>query len=364
MANTVSVPSIQQILIENECAKALIALARTSQSFVQSSGLLNRTDSTLAFDDANRRFTVAPTVNSYSAIVGGLLTVFTTSKSVDWAEAEGIHFFYLDSTGALKTTQDTTVWLAAFTNGGAGLAAIYWDATNNLSIRRIDERHGVEMPGTTHIYLHRYLGTQYESGGALSDFTITVGNATAANHAQFSVADAVVSDEDIRVVIANGSPQTLSTVAQIPIFYLSGSGVWRMKPPDAYPVIYSGTAGFTGTGRLAWNQLSGGVWTLEEVSNGNFVMVHYFLTTDLVEPVIGVQGQAIHTSVSGVREAANTEISTIIGLSKLLSIEKRALATVIFQTADVYSNVPKAKVVQTDTLTNYEDWRLERSLPV
>jgi hypothetical protein len=103
--------------------------------------------------------------------------------------------------------------------------------------------------------------------------------------------------------------------------------------------------------------ISGPNWVLSEVSNNDFVLVHYFATTDVNEPVIGVQGQAIYTSAALARAGALTEINRIVGLSALLSTEKRAIATVIFQTATAYANVPKAKVVVTDTGANFVDWR-------
>lgn len=371
MPSTVVVPGINRIQIDDECARAVVALAGQAKSDIDNlssvrvSGFVNRTDSVLTFTDSTRTFSIAPAGTGYQVFLNGALVVVDALKSVAWANAEGIWFFYLDPTGALRATQDTAVWFANFTAGGAGVAAIYWDATGSSSIRRIDERHGYEMPHSVHAYLHNYLGTQYESGGALSGFSIVGGAASTAAAAQFSVADAVVVDEDIRHVITGGSPQALALPAQIPVFYLTGAGVWKKKSADAFPVIYSGTAGFSGAnGLLAWNQLSGGTWTLQEVTSGNYVLVHLFLTTDTVEPVIAVQGQAIHTTLTAVRSAANIEISTIIGLARLLSTEKRALGTVIYQTSTAYSNTPRAKVVQTDTGTNYEDWRLERSLPV
>jgi len=328
------------------------------------SGFVNRTDSTIAWDAGTRTFTIDVAVpgGSFSFFVGGFEYVKSAAETFIWADTEGLWFLYYDGAGVLQATQNTTVIDAVFTGAGAAVAAFYWDATNNLILRQIDERHGIALPGAVHIYLHKYLGTAYESGGALGNFTIVAGAPTIAQDAaaQFSVADTVVSDEDLRHIINDDTPQDLAPIAELPVFYLSGAtpGVWRRKTGDAFPIIYSGTAGYVGAnGRLPYNQLSAGNWLLTEVANADFVLLHVFATTDLVEPIIGVQGQATYTTLADAREGARTEINAILALGALLSTERRALGTVIYQSQTAAANAPKAKVVVTDTGDNYVDWR-------
>jgi hypothetical protein len=328
-------------------------------------GFIDRTSSVISFTDGSRTFSIEPATmpsGNYLVYSAGLPKIKTATESIVWDAAEGLHFFYFSGgVGAfLNVTQDVEVFKAVMQGAGELIAALYWDATNNVSIRRIEERHGAEMPCSVHAYLHKYLGTVYESGGALGNFTIIGGNATLSSHAQFSIDNVIISDEDIRVSIVDGVLQDLSPVATIPIFYLSGSGVWRKKTADSFPVIYSGTAGYTGAnGRLPYNRFNAGTWSLTEIADSDFVMVHYFATTDLVEPVIGIMGQAVYTTASLARAGAQSELNAILSLAELLSTEKHPLATVIFQSATAYSNTPKAKVVQADTTTgsNWMDWR-------
>jgi hypothetical protein len=321
-------------------------------------GFPNRTDTTLAFDDGTHTLTIAPVGVSYNIFYQGVSVVKTTSESYPWPDVEGLHLIYFDASGVLTSTQNPDTISNIFAGAGVAVAAVYWDATNNVTLRRIEERHGTSLAGSTHIYLHRYFGTAYESGGALSGFSIVAGAPSTAAAAQFAVDNTVVADEDIRFSIVTGLSQILTPVAQIPIFYLTGTGIWKKKTADAYPLLYSGTAGYVGAnGRLPWNQFSAGTWNLTQVANNDFVLMHYFATTDLVEPIIGVVGQNTYTSLALARTGATTEINTILGLAPLLSTEKRALGTVIYQSANLYTNVPKAKVVVTDTGANYIDWR-------
>lgn len=325
-------------------------------------GFQNQTDSTIAFNDGLMRFSIWPTVpgGTFNVFVGGMQFVKTVQEDYVWTDTEGLWLAYYDGAGVLQATQNSTLISNIFKGAGAPVAAWYWDAANDLTLRQIDERHNVGLDPYTHWYLHTYFGTAYESGLGLADFTIVAGAATLPAHAQFSVANGVVADEDLRRLINDGFPQDLAPILNAPIFYLSGAtpGVWRRKAADAYPLIYSGTAGYVGAnGRLPYNQLSGGNWLLTEISSPDFVLVHYFATTDINEPVIGVQGQAIYLTAAAARAGALTEINTILGLSALLSTEKRAIASVIFQSGTAYANVPKAKVVVTDTGANYVDWR-------
>lgn len=325
-------------------------------------GFANQTSSMIAFNDGLLRFSIWPTVpgGSFSVWVGGFEFVKTAQEDFTWTDTEGLWFIYYNGAGVLSATQNATTIQQVIQGAGAAVAAFYWDATNNLTLRQIDERHNIALDPYTHWYLHTYFGTAYESGLGLSNFTIVAGNATLATHAQFGVASGVVADEDLRRLINDGFPQDITPILNAPIFYLSGPtpGVWRRKATDAFPVVYSGTAGYVGAnGRLPFNAVSGPNWVLSEVTSGNFVLVHYFATTDISEPVIGVQGQVQYNNASAARAGALTEINTILGLSALLSTEKRAIATVIFQTATGYSNAPKAKVVVTDTGANFIDWR-------
>jgi len=141
------------------------------------------------------------------------------------------------------------------------------------------------------------------------------------------------------------SPQTLQPLAQIPILYQWGaSGKWRTKPANYFPVIYTGTAGYTES-RLPYNSFDGGIHGFTEVRNNDFVLVHIFATHDTRSPIIGVLGKNQYPRKGAARRAAAIEATEIIGLP---FAESYLIATVIFQTANEYNNTPKARIVSVD----------------
>ena len=199
------------------------------------------------------------------------------------------------------------------------------------------------MDGVTHSYLHTILGARYLSGLALQNFTIGNGNNNA--HAQFTSDEGSIRDEDIL--------HTIPAQTQIPILYRQGQ-YWRKKAADAYPLIYSGSAGYTGAnGRPAYNQYTGGAWQLTEMANTNFILVHFFGTNDINNKVIGVAGTQVYNNITAARTGANGEISL---LSDLPFTEFVPIGSVIFQSNN-YSNAVKARVVLTDLGENYVDFR-------
>jgi hypothetical protein len=201
------------------------------------------------------------------------------------------------------------------------------------------------MDGATHGYLHTVFGARYISGFALQNFSVD-GTGNLAANAQFTSDSGTIRDEDLLI-------QALAQT-QIPILYRQGTQ-WRKKAADAYPVIYSGTAGYTGAnGRLPYNLLSAGTWSLSEVPNNNFVLVHFFATNDVNNPVVGIQGTSTYTSISGARTGALSEITALSGIP---FAEFVAIGSVIYETANTYANVPKARVRSTDTGANYVDFR-------
>jgi hypothetical protein len=322
-------------------------------------GFPNRTDSTLTFTNGTRTFSIAPAGSFFDFFVQGVKYIKTTAQTVVIPNTEGLWYFYFDTSGVLQTTNTFT---SAIIRDFAFVAVLYWDATNARAIYFAEERHGLTMDGATHSYLHNSIGAVYLSGYALGSFTLDAGG-NLASHAQFACANGSFYDEDLLHTTTNGSPQTLSPVAQIPVYYRTGSGagVWRRKDADVYPLIYSGTAGYTGpNGRLPFNQNSGSVWSLAELPNSDYVLVHYFATNNINEPIIGIQGIVSYGSISAARTGAGTEISSVVGLP---FSEFVPLGSVIFQTA-AYTNVPNARIRSTDTGQPYVDFRPLVELPI
>ena len=305
-------------------------------------GFLNRVDSDILFADGSRTFTIEPSVTSFDIYVKGAKYVKSAAETLVIPNASGNHYIYYNASGVLEST---TVFSSAIIEQFAFVAIVYWNTSTSSHTYFADERHGITMDGVTHAYLHTVFGARYLSGLALLGFSVD-GTGDVNSNAQFTADSGSIRDEDIL-------HQSLAQ-AQIPVLYRDGL-LWKKKAADAYPVIYSGTAGYTGaSGRLPFNEFTGGAWQLTEVPSLDFVLVHFFATNDIDNPIVAVQGTASYATSSAARTNANLEISTLSGMP---FAEFVPMGSVIFQTATGYTNATKSRVRSTDTGAEYVDFR-------
>lgn len=268
------------------------------------------------------------------------------------ANTTGIHYIYYNASGDLaESVNPTPDQISTIISENAFVATVYWDASasgNNRVVLFGDERHGIRMDGATHSYLHLTRGAAFERGLGLDGFSI--GNGTLPQHAQFNSLSGTIHDEDIRIPIAAQSAGS----SQFPIFYKSGT-TWKKKAPDAFPLIYNGTG-------PQYNLNTAGTWSLAQVDTNKFFLIHMFASNNVLDPaigcypVIGVLGQNQYATMPTAQAGAKNEIYQITGLP---GAEFCPIGTVIFTTDNTCSNAPKSKIVQTDTGSNYVDFRLE-----
>ena len=326
----------------------------------EETGFPNFTDAQFSFDDVTKTFTIQPKApaTEFSYWINGVEYVKTSAVQIAINESvnngEGIHLFYFQ--GASLVADHEPVDVSLFKDV-AFIAFIYWDSTNVRHIRIQEERHGIAMSGATHEYLHDIEGTRFYSGLSLSGFTDGDGDNN--TDVQFACADGQIRDEDIKHIIINNSPQTLAPTIEIPVFYRSGvNGDYRRKDSDIYPLIYSGSAGYTGAnGRIPWNRDTGSGWILQEASEGYIVPVYIFATGDLEEPVVGMQGGSQYSNITLARDGATVELLNVWQQSKALGKEAAPIGIVFFQTSSGYTNTVKARRVDTPAGDNYIDTR-------
>jgi len=307
-------------------------------------GFVDRTSSSISFDDVKMQFTISPVGLEFVFYSGGNRFVKNSADKIDITDSEGMWYIYYDENGNLQATQ---TFSEAIITTYAFIAALYWDFGNNQAIYIGDERHGVTMDHDTHLRLHLTDGTRYVDGLALGDFTI--GNGDLDAHAQFGFQTGRIVDEDLfHIIEGEIAPAT------IPIFYLEGtSAYWRRIDATTFPLTT------IGTGRMAWNNEGGGNWGLTEVTNGRYALMHYFATNDINLGLIGVVGQNEYLTIADAREGAYIEMPNLV-LEGLPFVEFKAIGTVIFQTSDSYGNTVKSRVVPTDTGDYWIDWRFDK----
>ena len=326
----------------------------------EETGFPNFTDSEMSFDDVTKTFTIQPKLpaTQFSYWIGGTEYIKTGAESVvidqSVAGGEGEHLFYYQGATLVadKGPPDVSIWRDV-----AFAALTVWDSTNLKHIRLGEERHGMVMSGATHEYLHLLEGTRYLSGLDPAAFYDGVG--TLDPDVQFAVGNGEIRDEDIPLELINGDPQTLSPVAQVPIFYLLGANSYvRRKDADAFPLIYTGSGGYSGpNGRIPWNRDTGVGHTLQEAQENYYVPMHYFATNDLEEPYIGVQGRSEYVDLTTARDAALQEMLDIRGQLGPLGNEFAPHMILLFQTSSSYSNSTKARRVNMPSGDQFIDVR-------
>jgi len=336
---TITSTNVQAAIEEVEASSAA-STAAIFEDTKEPTGFLNRTDSTTSFVDGSRLFTIAPVGTSFSFYIKGEKFTKTTAQQINIPNFAGNHYIYFNASGVLESTQ---IFSSDIIEQNAFVSVIYWNTDLNTHTYFAEERHGITMDGATHIYLHTTFGARYLSGLALEGFTPD-GNGSLDAHAQFTADEGSIRDEDILL--------TSAAQAQIPILFRQGQ-LWRKKAADAFPLIYSGTAGYTGAnGRVPYNELVAGSWQLTEADTANYVLVHFFATNDKENPIVGIQGTSQYNNAPQAKAAASTEITSLSGLP---FAEFVAIGTVLFQT-NSYANTPDARVVSINGGT-YIDFR-------
>jgi hypothetical protein len=313
--------------VDNLVSGGETGLLEKFQVMKEPTGFVNRTSSTTSFSDLTREFTIQPTASSYEVYVQATKFIKSSAETITIDNASGNHYIYFNSAGTLSSTQ---VLNADLFQNNALISIIYWNTDTSTHSYFAEERHGLSMDGATHSYLHTVFGARYLSGLALEGF-VSDGTGNFDSNAIFYSDSGSIRDEDLLISIL--------TQSDIPVLYRQGV-LWRKKAADMFPIIYSGTAGYTGT-RIPFNELTGGNWQLTEIANNSFVLVHVFATNDKENPIVAIQGIATYGNVTAARLAASTEITSLSGLP---FAEFVALGSVVFESSNSYTNTPKARV--------------------
>lgn len=285
------------------------------------------TDSSVSFINATRTFEIFPAIDDYTIWHKGNKFVKTGIDSLVVTNVDGVHFIYFDDVGVLQQSQ--TVWDLGEV---VPVAVLYWNSGITTGYL-MEERHGLSMDWATHKYLHSTIGTRYVSGFALSGYVL---NSDSSNSVTVELSAGKIADEDLEHSIThdgsltNPFSQYLTDPAQIPVWIREGAnGVWREREFTDYLTVTAGT------GRTAWNEFTGGIWTQTEVVNTNYVAYWIVATNMPLRPVKSIQGQRIDTSL------ANAQVNNKwdqMSLGDFPFPEVKLLYRVIFQTNNTYTN--------------------------
>lgn len=315
-------------------------------------GFPNRTDSSISFINGTRTFTIQPTGASFDYWIAGEKFTVNSPQSIQIGTNTGLHFIWFDNNGDIQTSFGPP-FPDVFIEPIAFIAVLYWNNTSGELITLGDERHGMTMDNTSHRLVHSAFGAIFNDGLAINSFVID-GDGSLNAQTQFSVGDGSFFDEDLLFSIVNNNPQPLQP-AQIPVLYkLGASGDWYKKAANTLPLIYSGTAGYTGAnGRIPFNEFDGSNWVLTEADEGNYVWIHVIVANDTTNHVFGVQGIHQYTTVQNARNDLELEL---VHLGTLAAREQLVIGSILYKTSSTYVNTAKA-VTSSVLGQNYVDFR-------
>jgi hypothetical protein len=234
-----------------------------------------------------RTFRLSPyNGNDVEIYIEGTKFRFDTHQELLLDNTTGLKFIYLDTDGTLKV--DSTFSFDYFEDRPI-VATVYGNAIDQTLVNFGDERHGIQMDGETHRYLHFTQGTQYVSGMEIQG--LAKGNTT---YTQITSGKAY--DEDIYM------EPTQQTSA--PHLYRIGTD-WYVQA-DGNDVAYmpSGTA--------QYNPTDGTNYSLADVTGNDAMIVFFCLTNNIEFPYVKILGQEVYGSTNVARANIESALSNLV----------------------------------------------------
>jgi len=273
-------------------------------------GFVNRTDSSLAFDSSTRVFTIS-TGSSYSIYNESIKSTISADASTQLSDDVGIHYIWYDSSASLQHA--ITAW--SIVSNNAPVATVYWDGSKGTLN---EERHSAGRNLEWHEWAHDTIGTRYESGlaGTFQDGST-------------SFTAGYIHDEDIDFYI---STQTL-----LRPWYRKTGGLEMTFDSSTLPYaakVIGGVLQYDNAG------------TLTNVTNNYYICNWVYAETNMEYPIFFVVGQAQYNKLS---DALLDPAPTI---PNIISPEYKLLYRTVWQNN---SGTP-------DYIQN-QDLRLQTSLP-
>lgn len=248
-------------------------------------GFSSRTNNTIAFTDATRTFTLAPTGANFVIYHKGRAVTISSAQTLVIANSSGSHWIHWDY------AQNRLVDVGANPNIRENLlvAYIYWDSTSSSAVFFSDERHSASVDKNWHYSKHLENGAVWRSGG---DLTCTLNNS---NTVSLALSNPIVlADEDLEHTITHSDNPAVAYEQQL-LSFQTGLG--------AFPVLYlngttySSTASTTlpwypSTTRAFYNQVTNGVGSLVTASSDDLFIVYWLVATnDTRAPIKLVMGR-------------------------------------------------------------------------
>lgn len=299
----------------------------------QITGFVDRTSSSISFDEATRTLTIAPTGASFDVYYRGTKHSFSSPLTYVIPDtSQGRYYSISPTTWALY---DAGVF--GDIKNSINASYVMWDAVNDKALIVGDERHSVTGDPEWHYVHHRNVGTVWRSGGALSYTLNDAAAVTVAVGAPLSIAD-----EDLEHSITHSATPTapfqqiLTGAASLPVMYLSGT-TYVMTTAATVPWV-------AGTTTARYNPVSGGSGSLADAGEGKYISYWMVATNSQTNPVRLVMGRLAHDTV----DTAYQETFEGYGVSVA---EIVALYQIVLRTSTAYTaNTPHVVIAAVRTI--------------
>jgi hypothetical protein len=251
-------------IVEGEFYDGTAATARTFQ--ISPVSIADGGDGTYIVYNQGNRIVVNQSQQVQLPATTGLYTAYHNSEGVlDYIVGFDLHSF-----------TDYTITSIIYGNASTGELVIFGD-----------ERHGIQMDGMTHRYLHYNEGFRYSSG---SDILGLVDGESTFDE----ITSGAYYDEDIY--------HTLPAQTEVPTLYISGDE-WRVT---AHPDL-SNDVGYFVDGTVRYNQNLGTDiapnYTLTAFASGDYMIVFLAATNNATHPYMRMLGQEVYASKALARAA-------------------------------------------------------------
>jgi len=339
--------SLQEVFNKNVKETLATSISVINNISKNTTGFENLIDSELDFDNDTKVFSITPTLTSYKIYRDGTEYIISTAKTITLPNTTNEYFIYFDSNNDLAYL---TIFDPSLIFDDVYVAVVHYNASQGkmLTDKPCDERHGISMSNATHYNKHLSEGAVWINGLDLTGFVID-GDGSLDSHSQFTAESGIFFDEDII--------HEVPSYSQLAVFYRTGTE-WKSKTADAFPFIYNGTVGYTGT-RICFNENVAGNYQLTEVTNDYYILLHpYALNSKQVGVFLGINQYA---TLEEARAGANIELTTFNGLPFQEFVK---IGSVIVKCSNSFTNTHKVATVSTDLGQNYVDFRRSSTLSI
>lgn len=311
-------------------------------------GFPNLTDSRIYYDNGQHRLYIQPAIGggSFDYWISGVKRTVSAPESVVIPQMQSMYYVYYDSDFLLKVSTTFPVPLA----GIATVAILYYDVDAGAYTFFGEERHGLVMDWSTHLYLHETQGAQWANG--LDLFWNDSGTGSTDDELKIGFSDGVIYDEDLRHFIRHSNTPTnffeqiLYPTGRLPIWYRdTAQGYWRKFSPNNYPLRFGASLPY-------YNEWTGSDWRLSDVPDGDYFVMWVYATNDVNQPVVAVMGQSTDSNLENALVANGLDK---LKLGVLPSPEFKLLYRLTYLADSTFANSFKAKMVRVDDYRAFKD---------